>query len=103
MGWLWFIPTFHMPAGSEQPDKTKLVLTRKEIDFAIGVGSAIIDIEISMEWLKETDAERVQPPVRLDSEGEKAQGMDDESTSIAATVQAVAADSVIKAEQTSED
>jgi phosphatidylinositol-3,4,5-trisphosphate 3-phosphatase/dual-specificity protein phosphatase PTEN len=109
MGWLWFIPAFHMPtppAGSEQPEKTKFVLKRKEIDFALGIGSSIIDVEISLEWLKETDAERVQPPARLDSDGEKAQGIDDAPTGIAAAVQAVTADSlqgVPEAKQASED
>jgi phosphatidylinositol-3,4,5-trisphosphate 3-phosphatase and dual-specificity protein phosphatase PTEN len=48
--------------SSEQPEKTKLVLTRNEIDFPVGIGSAIIDVEICLEWLKETDTERVQPP-----------------------------------------
>jgi len=85
MGWLWFIPAFHVLASdvsSVQPkETTKLVLTRKEIDFALGVGSAIVDVEISMEWLKETDTEEV---ALLDSEGEKKQDL--EPTSITATV-----------------
>jgi phosphatidylinositol-3,4,5-trisphosphate 3-phosphatase/dual-specificity protein phosphatase PTEN len=38
--------------GSEEPKTTKLVLTRKEMDFPIGIGSAIVDVEISLEWLR---------------------------------------------------
>jgi phosphatidylinositol-3,4,5-trisphosphate 3-phosphatase/dual-specificity protein phosphatase PTEN len=56
MGWLWFIPTFHMPhprSSSQAP--TKFVLTRKDIDFPWGVGAGIIDVEISLEWYSETD------------------------------------------------
>ncbi|KAG6820917.1 hypothetical protein H0H93_009691 [Arthromyces matolae] len=49
MGWFWFVPAFHMISSSEEP--TKLLLARKEIDFPLGLGSAIIDVEIQMEWL----------------------------------------------------
>lgn len=56
MGWLWIIPAFHMPqpdssAPLEPGEATKLTLTRKEIDFPIGIGSELIDVEISMEWV----------------------------------------------------
>lgn len=40
------------PGGLEQPKTTKLVLTRKEIDFPIGIGCAIVDVEISLEWFE---------------------------------------------------
>ena len=51
MGWLWFIPTFHMsqPPSMTHPP-TKLVLTRKELDFPLGVGEGILDVEITLEW-----------------------------------------------------
>ncbi|KIM42319.1 hypothetical protein M413DRAFT_27108 [Hebeloma cylindrosporum] len=58
MGWLWFVPTFHMPQPPPSPGsppstttKTTLLLTRKELDFPLGLGSAIIDVEIEMEWV----------------------------------------------------
>lgn len=88
MGWLWFIPTFHM---SQEEPTTKFVLTRKEIDFPLGIGSGIIDVEIALEWLKDTDAEVVQPPARMGSEEEKAHGMEAEPSGLAATVQAITA------------
>lgn len=54
MGWLWFIPAFHMSAPFAQPENTtKFLLTRQEIDFPLGIGSAIVDVEISLEWLRE--------------------------------------------------
>lgn len=58
MGWLWFIPIFHMPTpptDMEQSEQsTKIVLGCKEIDCLSGIGTAISDVEIFLEWLKET-------------------------------------------------
>ncbi|KDR72555.1 hypothetical protein GALMADRAFT_252686 [Galerina marginata CBS 339.88] len=69
MGWLWFIPTFHMPQpppsisspsssnpSSPSPNspsslKSTFLLTRKDLDFPLGIGSGIIDVEIEMEWV----------------------------------------------------
>lgn len=59
MGWLWFVPTFHMPQPppspgpppSSTPTRTTFLLTRKDLDFPLGLGSAIIDVEIEMEWV----------------------------------------------------
>ena len=55
MGWFWFIPAFHMPpplSSSDEgtPSTVHLKLTRKDIDFAIGAGSAIVDVDVEMEW-----------------------------------------------------
>ncbi|KAF5318576.1 hypothetical protein D9619_010677 [Psilocybe cf. subviscida] len=59
IGWMWFIPTFHMPPLPSTPTsesaapapKSTFTLTRKEIDFPIGLGSAIVDLAIDMEWV----------------------------------------------------
>lgn len=62
MGWFWFVPTFHMPqpppspgpslsSTATPPTKTTFLLTRKDLDFPLGLGSAIIDVEIEMEWV----------------------------------------------------
>ncbi|KAI0777771.1 phosphatases II [Trametes elegans] len=92
MGWFWFIPTFHMPhpRGSGEQRAT-LVLTRKEVDFAVGIGSSIIDVAVSMEWCSEA-ADVVSPPARQGSV-ESAQGKG-EPTAVAATLQAVASGNV---------
>ena len=73
MGWLWFIPIFHIPPpprSADDPSQTgpfTFTLTRKEIDFAVGAGSALVDVEISMEWVrpsktKDGREKEVQPP-----------------------------------------
>lgn len=44
MGWIWLIPAFHMVDRL-----TTVTLTRKEIDFPLGIGAALVDVEISFE------------------------------------------------------
>ncbi|KAI0372044.1 phosphatases II [Pilatotrama ljubarskyi] len=88
MGWFWFIPTFHMPhpRGAGEQSAT-LVLTRKEIDFPVGIGSSILDVSVSMEWCSEA-ADVANPPARQGSaESMEGQG---EPPGVAATMQAVA-------------
>jgi len=109
MGWLWFIPSFHMPqpplGAAQQENRTKLVLTRKEIDFPLGIGSDIIDVEILMEWLKESDGEAVQPPARPREDRETVVSHS-EPTGLATTMQAATADTlreVVEAKQAAED
>ncbi|CAE6439660.1 unnamed protein product [Rhizoctonia solani] len=43
MGWMWFIPAFHMPDGATE---STITLTRKEIDFPLGAGAWIEGVEI---------------------------------------------------------
>jgi len=78
MGWLWFVPTFHMPqpppscglsppSTMSTPTKTTFLLTRKDLDFPLGLGSAIIDVEIELEWVppaagSPTNLGKVQEP-----------------------------------------
>lgn len=61
MGWFWFIPAFHFAEG-ERSKKWKLA--RKDLDFPLGVGSDIVDVEVEMERVDETMAE---PPARVSS------------------------------------
>lgn len=70
MGWIWLIPTFHMPHpaptetnnsnddSSTVPTRTSIRLTRKEVDFPIGLGTGIVDVEISLEWVVPSDVRR---------------------------------------------
>ncbi|TFK41650.1 hypothetical protein BDQ12DRAFT_703689 [Crucibulum laeve] len=100
MGWVWFIPAFHMPQpppSSSNPNPAtpskKFVLTRKEVDFPVGIGSGLVDVEISMEWVTPEDVHRaedladVEPPPRAKS----GDALDDttEPGGLAATVQAI--------------
>ncbi|CAE6480223.1 unnamed protein product [Rhizoctonia solani] len=43
MGWMWFIPAFHLADGATE---STIKLTRKEVDFPLGVGAWIETIEI---------------------------------------------------------
>ena len=61
MGWFWFIPAFHFAEGER---RKKLKLTRKDLDFPLGVGNEIIDVEVEMERVDGTLAE---PPARVGS------------------------------------
>lgn len=61
MGWFWFIPAFHSAEGE---GRKKWKLTRGELDFPLGVGTDIIDVEVEMERVDETLAE---PPARVSS------------------------------------
>jgi len=122
MGWLWFIPTFHMPQppptsafSATSPTgpttlKSTVTLMRKDIDFPLGIGSDIIDVEIEMEWVVPPpapanadapsatdpsaakvpiDGEIVEPPLRARTEDSKiGTEPDPDPTGIAAAVQA---------------
>lgn len=54
MGWFWFVPTFHMKPGGTSV--VHLHLTRKELDFPLGAGSWILDVDVAMEWVSEAEA-----------------------------------------------
>ncbi|TBU59352.1 phosphatases II [Dichomitus squalens] len=106
MGWFWFIPTFHMqhPRGAPGIQQaTTLTLTRKELDFAVGIGSNIIDVAVSMEWCDEA-ANVVSPPERVTST-DIAEGRDDPK-GVAAALTAIAAgetEDIANAKQAAED
>lgn len=56
MGWLWFIPAFHMPQPpprtlKDPPERSHIRLSRKDIDFPLGIGAWIIDIDVEMAWI----------------------------------------------------
>ncbi|KZT10326.1 phosphatases II [Laetiporus sulphureus 93-53] len=64
MGWFWFIPTFHMPSlRSLASQSITLSLKRNEIDFPIGIGSHILDVKVSLEWVPEA-ADITESPTR---------------------------------------
>ncbi|KAL5514191.1 hypothetical protein ACEPAG_2279 [Sanghuangporus baumii] len=81
MGWFWFIPAFHMPsapqsstATAEQPpgsNITHFVVTRKEVDFPIAAGAALVDVDVSLEWIvpgADSEVDRRGPPKTQTSE-----------------------------------
>lgn len=104
MGWFWFIPTFHMPHPRRTgPQTATLKLTRQEIDFALGLGSYILDVEANLEWCAET-ADIISPPQRLTSSEER-EGKG-EPAGIAVTVEVASTGNVremVEAKQAAED
>ncbi|OAX40534.1 hypothetical protein K503DRAFT_675442, partial [Rhizopogon vinicolor AM-OR11-026] len=50
MTWMWLIPSFHI--ASEMPSSS-VVLARNELDFPIGIGRDILDVEVKMEWCRD--------------------------------------------------
>lgn len=104
MGWFWFIPTFHMchPRSSAQ-GTTSWVLTKKDLDFPLGIGSSIVDVSVSMQWCPESE-DILNPPTRMGSM-ESAQG-EGEPAGAMATLQAATAGDVgtmMEAKQAAED
>jgi len=71
MGWLWFIPCFHLPQPSmPTAPPVKFVLSRSEVDFPLGFGALLLDVEVTLGWtmdesvpslVPETEATRAEP------------------------------------------
>jgi phosphatidylinositol-3,4,5-trisphosphate 3-phosphatase and dual-specificity protein phosphatase PTEN len=70
MGWLWFIPCFHLPQPSMPTAPVKFVLSRSEVDFPLGFGALLLDAEVTLGWtmdesvpslVPETEATRAEP------------------------------------------
>ena len=102
MGWFWFIPTFHMQPRSSG-SSTTLRLTRKELDFPLGIGASIIDLEVTMEWCPET-ADVITPPARQGSPESRAG--EGEPAGLAATVESIGTGNIsqaVEAKQAAED
>ncbi|PCH44907.1 phosphotyrosine protein [Wolfiporia cocos MD-104 SS10] len=67
MAWFWFIPAFHMPhSRSNTEPMARLTLNREELDFPIGIGSHIVDVQLSLEWVPEA-TDHLDPPTRQGS------------------------------------
>ena len=45
LGWIWFIPAFHI---SPESTSSTVVFTRSEIDCAVGIGKALVDVEVHL-------------------------------------------------------
>ncbi|KAF9457558.1 phosphatases II [Collybia nuda] len=107
MGWIWFIPAFHLPERTfaSGQETTRFSFTRKEVDFPLGVGSEIISVEICLEWLGERDNEIIHPPARLSSQDEETQGKTGEPSGITAlhAVTAATASDIVQAKQAAEN
>lgn len=45
LGWIWFIPAFHI---CPEAASSVVVFTRPEVDFAMGMGKSLVDVNISI-------------------------------------------------------
>lgn len=65
MTWLWIIPAFLLPPlptnPSAQPDPVTLTFAKSDCDFAIGLGSDIIDVQMTFQQIM-PDAPSEPPP-----------------------------------------
>lgn len=71
MGWIWFIPSFHMTPPTTDisaPQMVHLKLTKSDVDFHLGPGAWILDIDISLEWVPQTISQDA-PPVAPQTSG----------------------------------
>lgn len=69
MTWLWIIPAFLLPPlptdRSALPDPVTLTFAKSDCDFAIGLGSDIIDVQMTFQQIMpDTPSE---PPPRQES------------------------------------
>lgn len=73
MGWFWLVPLFHLPQPpSKKGHKTTFLLKRSDVDFPLGYGALLIDLEITLGWDVETlDEEPPLEPERSESGNEK--------------------------------
>jgi phosphatidylinositol-3,4,5-trisphosphate 3-phosphatase/dual-specificity protein phosphatase PTEN len=83
----------------------RLTLTRKELDFALGLGSAIVNVEISLEVCEDAEADMIHPLARQTTQ-ELRDEEADEPASIAATLITATAAGVgeaVEAKQAADD
>ncbi|KAG2039191.1 hypothetical protein BDR03DRAFT_952142 [Suillus americanus] len=70
MTWLWFIPAFHI--APEMPSSS-FILPRDDLDFPIGIGKDIMDVELKMEWCRDevddmqVETAQTDPPSGVDT------------------------------------
>jgi phosphatidylinositol-3,4,5-trisphosphate 3-phosphatase/dual-specificity protein phosphatase PTEN len=68
MGWFWFIPAFHVSQDASLSPST-LVLVRKELDFPLGTGAKIIDVEVGLRPCPMEDARPESRDEKEDRDG----------------------------------
>lgn len=64
MTWLWFIPAFHI---SLETPSSSFTLRRDDLDFPIGIGKGIMDVELKMEWCQDEVDDMQVETTRTDS------------------------------------
>ena len=51
MAWFWLIPAFHLPPPTAENayEPFTLTLAKSDLDFAIGLGSALIEVKVTLQ------------------------------------------------------
>lgn len=51
MAWFWVIPAFHLPppTAANAYEPFTLTLAKSDLDFAIGLGSALIEVKVTLQ------------------------------------------------------
>ncbi|TFK49457.1 hypothetical protein OE88DRAFT_1633023 [Heliocybe sulcata] len=102
MGWFWFIPQFHIPPewSSTSTEPFPLVFQKKDVDFPLGIGASIIDVEVTLEQLSPGEAhELVEPPLRATSVETAAGVKSETAANAAAAVAAMGEGNAMEAKQ----
>ena len=63
LGWAWLVPAFHLPEPTPHGHARKHVLLfpKSQIDFAIGPGAAIKEMQVELEELPDDDRPPAAP------------------------------------------
>jgi phosphatidylinositol-3,4,5-trisphosphate 3-phosphatase/dual-specificity protein phosphatase PTEN len=72
LGWAWLIPAFHLPEPTPQtqPRRHVLVFPKSQIDFTIGPGAAIKEMQVELEELPNDDKPPAAPLISAQQEEE---------------------------------
>jgi len=55
IGWMWIVPLFHLrQPPSTKGERTTVLLERSEVDFPLGYGALLVDVELTFGWDIET-------------------------------------------------
>ena len=78
LGWAWLIPAFHLPEPTPHttPRKHVLVFPKSQIDFTIGPGAGVKEMQVELEELP--DGEKPPAAALMSDQQEQAIGMKDE-------------------------
>jgi phosphatidylinositol-3,4,5-trisphosphate 3-phosphatase/dual-specificity protein phosphatase PTEN len=91
MGWLWIVPLFHL----QQPplrrrEKTTLLLKRSDVDFPLGYGALLVDLELTLGWdVKPPDEELPREPEQSVSGNESEPGVGGALAALGGNVEAL--------------
>jgi phosphatidylinositol-3,4,5-trisphosphate 3-phosphatase and dual-specificity protein phosphatase PTEN len=93
MGWLWILPLFHLnQPPSQKGEKTTIQFKRSDVDFPLGYGALLVDVELTLGWDLDTpDKDLPREPERSLSGHKKEPGMSGVLAALGGNVEALQA------------